>query len=66
MGNAMGTICVPAYTNIFMAQFEVKHIYLYIHGKALLILKSIDDIFLVWNGTKKELILFVDELNKKT
>ena len=62
----MGTICVLAYTNIFMAQFEVKHIHLYIYGKALLILKSIDDIFLVWNGTKKELILFVDELNKKT
>ena len=28
-GCAMGTICVPGYTNIFMANFELKYIYLY-------------------------------------
>ena len=46
---AMGTICAPAYTKIFMAQFEAKHIYPYIHGKAVLFLRYIDDIFLEWN-----------------
>ena len=61
----MGTICSPAYANIFMTEFEAKHIYQYIHGKALLFLRYIDDIFMIWNGTTEELILFIDELNKK-
>ena len=65
MGCAIGTICVPAYTNIFMVQFEAKHIYPYIHGKALLFLRYIDDIFMIWNGTTEELIFFIDDLNKK-
>ena len=51
----MGTICAPAYANIFVAQFEAKHIYPYIHGKSLLFLRYIDDIFMIWNGTTKEL-----------
>ena len=62
MGCAMGTICAPAYTNIFMAKFEEKHIYQYIHGRALLFLGYIDDKFMIWN---EELTLFIDELNKK-
>ena len=53
----MGTICAPLYVNIFMAQFEAKYIYPYI-------LRNIDDIFMIWNGTKEKLILFIDELNK--
>ena len=57
----MGTICASAYANVFMTQFEAKHIYSYIHGKALLFLRYINDIFMIWNGTKKELILFIDE-----
>ena len=58
-------ICAPAYANIFVAQFEAKHIYTYIHGNALLFLRYIDYIFMIWNGTTEELILFIDELNKK-
>ena len=65
MGCAMGTICAPAYANIFMAKFETKHIYPYIKDKALLFLRYIDDIFMIWNGTKEELISFIEELNKK-
>ena len=38
-GCAMGTICAPTYANIFMAQYEAKHIYPYIHGKVLLFLR---------------------------
>ena len=53
------------YADIFMAQFEAKHIYPYIHGKAVLFLRYIDDIFMIWNGTTEEVILFIDELNKK-
>ena len=65
MGNAMGTICAPVYPNIFMAQFGAKHIYPFNHGKALLFQRYIDDIFMIWNGTNAELVLFIDELNKK-
>ena len=65
MGCSMGTICAPAYANIFMAQFEAKKIYPYIHGKAPLFLGYIDDIFMIWNGTKEEVISFIGELNNK-
>ena len=60
----MGTICAPAYA-IFMAQFKAKHIYPYIHSEALLFLRYTDNVFMAWNGTKEELISFIDELNKK-
>ena len=65
MGCSMGTICAPVYANIFMAQFEAKKIYPYIHGKAPLFLGYIDDIFMIWNGTKEEVISFIGELNNK-
>ena len=61
---ATGTICAPAYPNIFMTQFEANHRYPYIHGEALLSLRFVDDIFTIQNGTKEELILFIDEINK--
>ena len=32
MGGAIGTTCTSSYPNIFMANFEAKHIYLYIKG----------------------------------
>ena len=60
---AIGTICAPAFANTFMTQFEAKHIYLYIHGNALLFLRYVDHIFMLWKGTTEELILFIDELD---
>ena len=65
MGCAMGTICAPSYANIVMANFEAKHIYPYIKEKSLLYLRYIDDIFMIWKGTKVELITFIKELNEK-
>ena len=65
MGCAMGTICAPSYANIFMANFEAKHIYPYIKEKSLLCLRYIDDTFMIWKGTKVELITFIEELNEK-
>ena len=61
----MGTVCAPSYAKLFMAQFEEKHIYPYIKDMALLYLRYIDDIFIIWKGTKEQLIKFINELNKK-
>ena len=43
-GWAMVTICAPAYANIFMDEFEQKHIYPLIKHKSILFLRYIDDI----------------------
>ena len=64
-GGAMGTICAPSYTNIFMDHFEKKLIYPFINGFPLIYLRFIDDIFLIWIGNKKDLMKFLNELNTK-
>ena len=65
MDCAMGAICAPSYANIFMANFEAKHIYPYIKEMSLLYLRYIDDIFMIWRGTKVELMTLIKELNEK-
>ena len=51
----MGTICAPAYANIFMAEFEQKYLYPLIKYKSILFLRYIDDIFMVWTKSEKQL-----------
>ena len=51
--------------NIFLANFEAKHIYPYIKGMSLLYLRNIEDTFMVWKDTKAELMTFIKELNEK-
>ena len=65
MGCTVGTICAPAYANIFMAQFEKQHIYPYIKNESILYLQYIDDIFMIWTRTKQELLIFLEKLNNK-
>ena len=65
MGYAKGSRCAPSYVSIVMANFEAKHIYQYIKEVSLLYLRYIDDIFMIWKGTKSELMTFIKELNKK-
>ena len=65
MRYAMSTICAPAYADIFMAQFEKQHIYPYIKNKSILYLRYIDDIFMIWTGTKQVLLIFLENLNSK-
>ena len=50
---AMGTICAPAYKNIFIANFELKYIYSYIKDKAKVFLRFIDDLFMIWAGSEQ-------------
>ena len=61
----MGTVCALSYANLFMTQFEEKHIYLHFNDTPVLYLRCIDDIFIIWKGTKEQLITFINELNKK-
>ena len=65
MGCAMGTICAPSYANIFMAKFEQQYIYPFIKDMTSLYLRYIDDIFIIWKGTKEELQSFIKDLNTK-
>ena len=65
MGCVVSTICVPSYTNNFMANFEAKHMYPYIKEMSLLYLRYIDDIYIIWKGTKAELMTFIKKLTEK-
>ena len=62
-GASMGTKCAPDYANLFMADFEERHIYPRINGKCPLYLRYIDDIFLLWRGSLEELKNFMKEIN---
>ena len=64
-GCAMGTICAPAYGNIFMTNFELKYIYQYIKDKTKVLLRFIDDLFMIWTGSEQELLNVMSDLNKK-
>ena len=61
----MGTVCAPAYANIFMAECEQKYIYPLIKDKSILFLCYIDDIFMVWTKSEKQLKDFMSDLNQK-
>ena len=64
-GCAMGTICASAYANIFMAEFEQKYVHALIKDKLILFLHYIDDIFMVWTKSEKQLKNFQSELNQQ-
>ena len=65
MGYAIGTVCVPSYANLFMLQFEEKHIYSCIKDMTLLYFRYIDDLLIIWKGTKEQSITSINELNRK-
>ena len=53
-GCAMGTKYAPSYAIIFMGWFEEKFIFSLLTNLSDFYLRFIDDIFLIWNGTKTE------------
>ena len=61
-GTAMGTRVAPSYANIFMSQFEEKHVYTY-RLKPLAWYRYIDDVFCIWQHGDIELNNFVEHLN---
>ena len=61
----MGKIYASCYVNTFMANFEAKHSHPNMKEMSLLYVRYIDDIFMIWKGTKAELIAFTKEPNEK-
>ena len=62
-GCSMGSNCSPSYATIFMGKFEEQFIYPAIRGLHRLYLRYIDDIFIIWTGTKERFKEFIKELN---
>ena len=60
----MGTKCAPSYANIFMGRFEEKFIFPLLKNLRDFYLRFIDDIFLIWNGTKTEFENFLKKITE--
>ena len=60
----MGTKCLPSYANIFMCWFEKKFIFPLPTNLSDFYLRFIDDIFLMWNGTKIEFDNFLKKIKE--
>ena len=60
----MATKCAPSYANIFMGWFEEKFIFPLLTNLSDFYLRFIDDIFLIWNGTKTEFDDFFKKINE--
>ena len=61
----MGTNSSPSYANIFMGKFEETFIYPFITNLHKLYLRYIDDIFIIWTGTRQQFIDFIRKLSQK-
>ena len=61
----MGTIRASSYSNLFMSEFEEKHTYPLIKNKSVIYLLYIEDIFMVWIKSERELGHFMNEINQK-
>jgi hypothetical protein len=64
-GCSMGSKCSCSYANIFMGKFESDYIYPTINDKSLCYFRFVDDIFMIWIGTKEDLLIFFEQLNSK-
>ena len=61
-GTAIGTRVAPTYANIFMSDFERKHVYSYPKQPSLWV-RFIDDILLIWEHGEEKLLRFISHLN---
>lgn len=63
-GTAMGANRAPTYANLFVSMLEEERIYVYHHFRHVLEWwRYIDDIFILWLGTRDELDEFHSFLN---
>ena len=61
-GTAMGTKLAPGYAINFMGTLEDQFVYTY-HLQALVYVRYIDDIFIIWQHGEEELNNFISHLN---
>ena len=61
---AMGTKCAPSYVNIYMGWFEETFLFPFLTNVSNFYLRFIDDIFLIWYGTKTEFNNFLKKSNE--
>ena len=61
-GTAMGSRVSVNYSNIFMSEWENKHVYTR-HKQPLLWKRFIDDVFCIWQHSYEDLISFISHLN---
>ena len=63
-GTAMGTKMAPAYANLFMGKLEEEKLTKLGKPHILIWKRFIDDIFLIWTGSKTDFETYMNELNK--
>ncbi|XP_064621108.1 uncharacterized protein LOC135483965 [Lineus longissimus] len=63
-GTAMGTKVAPSFANLFMADFEERHVYTH-PTQPLVWVRFIDDIFALFACTREEVDNFVTNLNSQ-
>ena len=56
-GVSMGTKYAPLYANLVVGHFERLYISPHFENKSLLYLRHIDDVFMLWKGTEKYILL---------
>ena len=61
----METICAPNYANIFMEKFEINFMHPCLQTFSIFYCQFIDDIFLLWDGSKTRLLDFITRLNSR-
>ncbi|MEO1301491.1 MAG: hypothetical protein AAFU83_04635 [Bacteroidota bacterium] len=62
-GTAMGTSCAPPYAQLFLALLIERHLLVGDNPNLLLFKRFIDDIFIVYRGTRSELDAFLAQYN---
>ena len=62
-GCSMGSKCSCSYANLFMGKFEKDRIYPLIANKCLCYYRFVDDIFMIWTGSEKEIKYFFTRVN---
>ena len=67
IGGAMGSPPIPPYANLFMADQiddKIKLIATLGAGQLKLLKRFLDDLFLIFKGTTRELHVFLDKINQ--
>jgi Reverse transcriptase (RNA-dependent DNA polymerase) len=62
-GTAMGSPMAPNFANLYMYQIEKKTVQLFKHKGLAFYTRFIDDIFAIFNGTRKEAMEFIQAMN---